>query len=133
MQTLITPFYAALLALLFLVLSYRTIRLRRRLRVAIGDGHKPELQRAMRVHANFAEYVPLALLLIYFFEQQTGLALWTHILCVALLVGRALHAYGVSQAHEDFRFRVGGMFLTLSVIAAVSVTLIAGQLLRTTA
>jgi uncharacterized membrane protein YecN with MAPEG domain len=133
MQTLITPLYAALLALLFLLLSYRTIRLRRRLRVAIGDGHKPELQRAMRVHANFAEYVPLALLLIYFSEIQTASSLWTHVFCVALLAGRSLHAYGVSRAQEDFRFRVAGMFLTLSVIAVVSATLIAGQLLRTTA
>ena len=40
MQTLITPLYSALLALLYLLLSYRTVRLRRKLRVAIGDGHK---------------------------------------------------------------------------------------------
>ena len=56
--------YAALLALLFVALSWRTIGLRRRYCVAVGDGGQPELLRAMRVHANFAEYVPLALLLI---------------------------------------------------------------------
>lgn len=127
---MITPLYAALLALLFLLLSYRTVRLRRKLRVAIGDGHKPELQRAMRVHANFAEYVPLALLLIYFFEQQTGSALWSHIFCAALFAGRALHAYGVSHAQEDFRFRVGGMFLTFSVIAGASLALVITPLLQ---
>ncbi|MEN9842262.1 MAG: hypothetical protein RLZZ612_91 [Pseudomonadota bacterium] len=33
-------------------------------RVAVGDGGHPELLRAMRVHANFAEYVPLSLGLI---------------------------------------------------------------------
>lgn len=125
MQTLITPFYAALLALLFLLLSYRTVRLRRKLRVAIGDGHKPELQRAMRVHANFAEYVPFALLLIYFFEVQTASSFWTHVLCVSLLAGRTVHAYGVSQMREDFRFRVTGMFLTLTVIASASLALLA--------
>ena len=130
MQTLITPSYAALLALLFMILSYRTIALRRKLRVAIGDGRRPELQRAMRVHANFAEYVPLALLLIYFFEQQTGSGLWTHVFCVALLAGRVLHAYGVSQPSENFRFRVGGMFLTLSVIMVSSLALVVTHLLR---
>ena len=60
-----TPLYAALLGLIFVALSIRTIRLRRRYGVGVGDGNNTELQRAARVHANFAEYVPLALLLIY--------------------------------------------------------------------
>jgi len=34
--------------------------------------------RAMRVHSNFAEYVPLALLLIYFGEVQGGLEFMVH-------------------------------------------------------
>jgi len=68
----VTPLYAALLGLMFIALSIRTIRLRRRYRVAIGDGRKALLQRAMRVNANFAEYVPLALLLIYFVELHDG-------------------------------------------------------------
>ncbi len=66
---LVTPIYAAVLALVFVGLSVRTIRLRRRARIAVGDGGDPRLARAMRVHTNFAEYVPLALLLIYFAES----------------------------------------------------------------
>jgi hypothetical protein len=51
-----TPGYAALLGMIFVILSLRTIRLRlrRRHRVAVGDGDNAELRRAMRVHANFA-------------------------------------------------------------------------------
>jgi len=60
----IVPLYAALLALIFVALSVRTLRMRRRLRIAVGDGGDTALLRAMRVHANFAEYVPLSLLLI---------------------------------------------------------------------
>lgn len=69
---LVTPLYAALLGLLFIALSIRTIRQRRRFRIASGSGRKTLLQRAMRVNANFAEYVPLALLLIYFVELHAG-------------------------------------------------------------
>jgi len=46
----------------------------------------------MRVHANFAEYVPLALLLIFFVEHDGTKTLLVHSLCIALLSGRLLHA-----------------------------------------
>ena len=55
----IIPIYAALLALLFLALSVRTLRLRRRLNISVGDAGNTKMLRAMRAHANFAEYVPL--------------------------------------------------------------------------
>jgi uncharacterized membrane protein YecN with MAPEG domain len=118
-----TPFYAALLALLFMALSARTIRLRRRHRIAMGDGDNSELRRAMRVHANFAEYVPLALLLVFFVEADGAPILWVHLLGGALLCGRALHAWGVSQPRENFRYRVSGMVLTFGVMAAAGLTI----------
>ena len=61
----IVPLYASILALLFVALSVRTLRLRRSLRIAIGDAGSETMLRAMRVHSNFAEYVPLSLILIY--------------------------------------------------------------------
>lgn len=123
MPTPVTPLYAALLGLVFVALSIRTIRLRRRYRVGVGDGNHAELQRAARVHANFAEYVPLALLLIYFAEAGGGPLLLIHALAVALLCGRLLHAYGVSQVKENYRYRTIGMVLTFSVIIMVSLFL----------
>ena len=82
------------------------------------------LLRATRVHSNFAEYVPIALVLIYFLETETQSRMWAHILCNALLAGRIVHAYGVSQLEEDYRFRVTGMFLTIGVIISVSLRLL---------
>jgi len=63
---LVTPVYAAILVALFLSLSVRVIGLRRRLKVAVGDGGSEPLLRAIRAQANFAEYVPFSLLLIAF-------------------------------------------------------------------
>ena len=62
--------YASILAVLFVFLSVRTLRLRRTLKIAIGDAGNEALLRAMRVHSNFAEYVPLNLLLLYFVEAS---------------------------------------------------------------
>ncbi len=56
----ITAFYAALLALLFVFLSVRVIGWRRVKRVELGHGDDSQLLRRMRVHANFAEYVPFS-------------------------------------------------------------------------
>ena len=119
-----TPLYAALIALIFVVLSVRILLLRRRLGIAIGTGEDQELARAMRVHSNFAEYVPLALILFYFLEVETDADLWIHILCVSLIIGRLLHAYGVSQVEENYRFRIAGMILTLGCLISASTRLI---------
>jgi len=120
----VTPVYATLLGLLFIALSVRTIRLRRRHQVAVGDGNNSELRRAMRVHANFAEYVPLALLLIFFVELDGTPKWWVHALACTLVCGRLAHAWGVSQARENFRYRVSGMVLTFAAIASAGLTIL---------
>ena len=123
----VTSLYAALVAFILIGLSVRTIGLRRKYQVAIGHGEQPELERAMRVHANFCEYVPVGLLLVLLVELGTGAGLWIHVLGGALLAGRLLHAFGVSQVAEDLRFRVTGMALTFTVIGASALVIIAGH------
>ena len=120
----IIPFYASLLALLYFVLAVRVIRMRRKERIAIGDRGNARLQRAMRVHANFAEYVPLALILITFAELQRFSPLLVHGLGVALLIGRVVHPYGVSQEKENYRLRTVGLLLTFGTIGVAAVRLI---------
>lgn len=124
----VTPAYAAVLGMIFVALSVRTIRMRRRHRVAVGDGGNAELRRAMRVHANFAEYVPLALLLIYFVEHDGAEILLVHVLGIALLAGRLLHAWGVSQEAENFRYRVSGMVLTFGTIITAALAIFIARL-----
>ena len=112
----VLPLYAALLALLFVGLSVRTLRLRKSLRIAIGDAGDPRMLRAMRVHSNFAEYVPLALILLLLAELSGAPPLLLHALGIALLMGRLAHAWGVSRADEQFQYRVAGMGLTFAVM-----------------
>jgi uncharacterized protein len=119
-----TPLFAALLAIMFVVLSVRVVRLRRRLKVSLGDGGERELLRAIRVHSNFAEYVPMGLVLLYLVEQQRMSSFLVFGLGAMLLLGRLAHAYGLSQEKINFRFRVGGMALTFGMLALAALTLL---------
>jgi uncharacterized membrane protein YecN with MAPEG domain len=112
----ITAFYASILALLFILLSMRVIAQRREARVEIGHGESPQLLRRMRVHANFAEYVPIALILIALAESLKAPSVVLHLLGLVLLAGRVVHAYGLSQTPHVLRLRVLGMMATITVI-----------------
>ncbi|MFY7867264.1 MAPEG family protein [Roseateles sp.] len=114
----IVPLFAAILALLFFALSVRTLRLRHRLKIGLGDAGNSEMLRAVRVHSNFAEYVPLTLLLL-FFAESLGAPAWAMLgLCSLLLLGRCSHAYGVSQPRENYNFRIAGMAMTFAALLA---------------
>jgi uncharacterized membrane protein YecN with MAPEG domain len=126
----VVPLYAAILGLLFVALSVRTIRVRRRFRVGVGDGGNPALLRAMRVHSNFAEYVPIALILLALVEMGGASPLMIHGLGACLVAGRVSHAFGVSHDKENYRFRVAGMALTFFVLVAASITLLVAAVAR---
>ncbi|MGV0024982.1 MAPEG family protein [Phormidesmis priestleyi] len=116
----VTSIYAALLALLFVGLSTRTLLLRRSLKIAIGDGGDNRMLRAMRVHSNFAEYVPFGLLLLYLAETQGAPSIALHGVGLCLLIGRLSHVYGVSQENEKFQYRVLGISVTLTAFVALA-------------
>ncbi|WP_421221601.1 MAPEG family protein [Aeromonas enteropelogenes] len=91
----ITLLYAGLLGLLFLLLSFWVVKRRAQFKVMIGEGEAPELLAAIRTHGNFAEYVPLTLLLMALCELAGAGALWLHLGGGMLLAGRVLHAIGM--------------------------------------
>ena len=111
-----TALYAGLLAPLFVLLSVRVIALRRSGQVALGDGGDALLARRVRVQANFAEYVPLGLILLGLSESLGASAWLLHALGLALLVGRLSHAWGMSQPREVLAFRATGMALTFGML-----------------
>lgn len=129
---MITALYAALLAFFFILLSFKVIGKRRQFKVGIGSKGEMALERAIRVHGNFAEYVPFALLLIFLAEYAGLASLWIHILGCALLLGRLLHAYGVSKVQEPLKFRVIGTLLTQTVMLVSAVVIIALYIIKTT-
>ena len=118
MNLAVVPLYAVLLAALFIALSIRAIGARRIAKVAIGPLGRDALDRRLRAHANFAEYVPFALLLFAFAEMRGAPGIALHAGAALLTLGRFSHAWGVSRAPENFRFRVAGMAMTFTAVAA---------------
>ncbi len=126
----IVPFYAALLGLVYLALSVRAIRARRAAKKAVGVLGDEALDRRVRAHANFAEYVPLILLLLVFAELRDLPEALVHLGCVSLVAGRCSHAWGVSQSPENFRFRIFGMFATFLALVIAATLLLASYAVR---
>ena len=111
----VTPLYAGLLVLWFVVLSVRVVRARAR-GVWLGDGGDAALLRVIRGHANFAEYVPLALVLLAILELSRFSIYLLHALGIALVVARLLHGYALSFT-PHFKFgRFWGAALTFVVL-----------------
>jgi len=115
----VTSVIASLLAAIFLRLSFAVIKLRRSKKISLGSGGNDELERAIRAQGNFAEYVPLALVLLACFEVN-GAPWWLVAIPGAVLtVGRLIHAKGIHELPPNFGKRVFGMVLTINTLIAL--------------
>jgi hypothetical protein len=121
MSVQITAIYASLLAVLYIVLSYRVAQRRIRLKVGLGTGQNVELERAVRIHGNFGEYVPFALLLLALFESGGGAAWAVHGAGAGLLIARVLHALGLTQSSGRSPGRFSGVIATWLIMLALAV------------
>jgi len=90
---------AIVLAVLFVKLAFAVIKKRQLHKVVLGSGQHADLEAAIRAHGNFAEYVPLALLLIVFAEINRS------------------PSWLVAIAGSDLKNRVLGMQLTFASLA----------------
>lgn len=116
----ITGLYAGLLALLFIALSINVIRFRLKYKVGLGDGNEKVLAKKVRIHGNFAEYIPLALILLAVAEINGASTMLLHSMGALLFVGRFLHAIGISKSTGTSRERQFGtlsVFIVLLVLA----------------
>ena len=120
----ITSFYAAILALLYVVLAALVIRQRFKHRVGLGTGKEPQLLQTVRMHGNFAEYVPLLLILVALLELQQSPVWQLHLVAGLTLAGRVLHAVGLWQSSGTSVPRFVGMLSTFAALIAGAVLLL---------
>ena len=109
--------YSVLLVALYDYLTASVIKLRRRLRIGVGDGGYAELLQKIRAQGNFIEHVPL-ILVFMLLGIRLGIPLATfHLIGLCLVLGRYLHAYGVGYCEikqvTNIKFRILGMLLTM--------------------
>ncbi len=114
-----TSIYAGLCGLLMAWLALQTIKARRANKVKLGDGGNFELQSAIRAHGNFAEYMPISLILLFLLEYNGAPALVIHVIGIAFLAGRWIHAQGLLK--DNLRKRVMGMGYTLNILIGLAI------------
>ena len=127
----LTSGYAAVLGLIFAALSGWVVAGRTRFRVNHGDGGNERLNRRIRAHANFAEYVPLILLLVALLEAEGAGRITIHALLLPLVIARVMHPFGMvarDASWQQFTFRGPGALVTLVVLIVSSVLLLLNRL-----
>lgn len=120
MQVPVVALYGALNAIFNVFLANNVSTVRRKEKVGLGLGSSKDLETAVRVHANNAEFVPLALVMLLIAELMGGSSLVLHCLGGTLLVARVLHAIGLPRKAPNVP-RFAGTALTWMMIVGTSV------------
>ena len=110
---------AAAAVLLHIWLSARVSQLRRQFRISIGDGDNLALKTRMRAHGNFAENMPIFLVLLALIEHAVGSDLWLWIAAMLFVLARLLHAFGMERPSPS-RLRVVGIALSFLLLLGLS-------------
>ncbi len=116
----VTLLTAGLCGLVYFWLSWRVVQTRQKSQVSLGDGGDAVLLQRIRAHANFAEYVPICLILIAAIELSFDAApqpLW--IAGFGLVGVRVCHAIGMSKQGAN-GWRLVGAAGTWTVMVLLS-------------
>lgn len=113
MEITITAITGGILGLIFFFHSLRTIRGRMVTKTNLGDGGHDLMTRRIRIHGNFAEYVPLLLIMLFLLENSGTNTIFVSVFALLVIVGRLLHFYGLYSNETPGLARVLGMQFTL--------------------
>jgi uncharacterized protein len=105
--------YIAINIFILLVLGVVVMMGRRKHKIVLGEGQNEAFTRAVRAHANAAEYIPAALVglvTLALFDPATPVWL-LHAAGISLTLGRILHAFGLHTGSLNFG-RAAGIMLT---------------------
>ena len=120
----ITAIYAALLAVIGLVLMFQVVLLRGKTGISILHGDNMQLAQAMRRHGNFIEHVPLVLILMGIVEANGGNPTLLHVLGTVLVVARIAQPFGLHHDRMIHPLRaVGTVGTVLPTVVLIGVAL----------
>jgi len=130
----ITALYAGIMVIFALALSFRAggFRGRSGISVGLGDPVNMDLAERVRIHQNFLEYVPMAIILMGILETNGGNATFLHVFGVVLIVARIAHAVGLkhdNMRHPGRAIGAGGTALISLVAALYALWMVVGPML----
>ena len=114
----ITALYAALLVAVLVCLTTQIGLMRAKTGISILDGGNKQVAVSMRRHGNFAEHVPLFIVLMAIVELNGGSSLFLHLVGIVLVVCRVAHPIGLHHDRVRAPLRlIGAVGTSLSTIA----------------
>ncbi|MFO8125371.1 MAPEG family protein [Yoonia sp.] len=119
----VTSVTAVFAGVLILLLTIKVIQLRRRGGVILGDNDDHALTKAIRGHANAAEQLPIALIIMGLAELQGGNTPLLLLSALSLMVGRVMHGVYFAVHGTHWRLPMYGMMLTLIAQGLLVLTL----------
>lgn len=108
----IATFFTAINILILFVLTFLVIRQRRSQSISMGHNDNEDMQRAIRVHGNFTEYAPLAMVGLFGMAACGASIYWMYAIGGVFTLGRIMHAFGYSKVTGLSIGRFYGMVLT---------------------
>jgi len=117
---IVTLTTAGLCGLILMALSVRVIQVRGSAKVSLGDGGDPLLLSRIRAHANFAEYVPIILILMGLIESFDANRTLLGVLGVGLVLARIVQAIGMGMPAPNVA-RVAGTAMTFIILIVTSI------------
>jgi hypothetical protein len=127
MQTVVLPVISAITAGVSIIgqagLLVAVAQRRRSSRQALGDGDAT-LQRLVRRHGNFAENAAIFVASLALLEMMGAARPFVIGLAALFIVGRLLHAIGLSRPNTVNAWRIAGVFATVTIAVVMGVRLV---------
>ncbi|WP_081500605.1 MAPEG family protein [Dyella japonica] len=116
----ISSLYVGISLILIVVLSFRVVLRRWKVRVGLGDGGDMELRQRIRAHGNAVEYLPMGLLALLMLEIGGAGPMVLHGCGGTFIFARVVHAIGLSRKSGVSVGREIGMPLTWLAFLAMA-------------
>ena len=112
----VTPIYAATLAIMMIGLSMYVSSLRADRAISLGTGNDTQMLERIRRHGNFAESVPMALLVLAIGEVSGLPAIWVHAAGGVLILSRIIQPLGLAHDKTFTALRLAGNIGTFAAM-----------------
>jgi len=124
----IVGLYAGLNALILFWITLKTVALRGKYKVSIGDGGNKHLYRIMRGHSNAMENIMIVLIMMLIMAALGTPAYVLHGFGLALTISRLMHAYHFIKEDAARWQRYYGSVIAVIILLAAAVGIIGHSL-----
>lgn len=108
-------------SLFYILLTLNVVRMRWATKTGLGVGEDRRMLKAVRVHGNFAEYIPLVFIGIILMEVRGAGSTWLHSLYAAAFLARILITFGITKTSNFSPYRFLGNCLTYIVLLSAGI------------